>query len=179
MVREILGGQICYSVRWVAHWSGCTEDSRCLVRRKWLGRSIGTSWYCFGIEDTTASTFDDYARAVDNDQLLSFKDWCKINLRMSTIAVQESYFEIRFSYPGLCALLRGSWLWYVFKHSHNPTHYARWIPIHLPDMLVLHRTQPLVLEFRAGHFTIQTLSAYFPPLPPTRHISRITHISWK
>ena len=45
--------------------------------------------------------------------------------------------------------------------AHDHMHYARWIPIHLPDMLVLHRTQPLVLEFRAGHFTIQNIKRIF------------------
>lgn len=42
------------------------------------------------------------------------------------------------------------------------THYARWIPVHLRDMVNLHRTHPDVLEeFRAGMFTVQKTNRIF------------------
>ena len=46
------------------------------------------------------------------------------------------------------------------------TNYARWIPVHLRDMVALPKTHPDVYrEFNAGHFTVQKTERIFSSIP--------------
>ena len=51
-------------------------------------------------------------------------------------------------------------------HSLDHTHYARWIPVHLRDMIALPMKHPGVArEFRAGNFTVRKTKNVFSSIP--------------
>ena len=112
----------------------------------------------------------------------------KQNQSMSTIPVLEPCVGIRGSILTFVRSLREAdfdmyldTLWellpWFFALDH--THYARWIPVHLRDMMSLHRTHPDVLEeLRAGMFKVQKTNRTFSSIAiQTRHMTRIMHAS--
>ena len=116
--------------------------------------------------------YDDYARTVGNDQQLSFKEWCQ---RRTKECPQFQYWSLALELE-VCILtyvrslreadfdmyLDALWELLPWFFALDHTHYARWIPIHLRDMLGLHRTHPEVLkEFRAGMFMVQKTKRIF------------------
>ena len=116
--------------------------------------------------------YDDYARAADKDQQLSFKEWCQrrtkecpqfqywslaLALEVYILTFVRSLREADFD-----MYLDALWELLPWFFALDHTHYARWIPVHLRDMLSLHRTHPDVLEgFRAGMFTVQKTKRIF------------------
>lgn len=58
------------------------------------------------------------------------------------------------------------------------TNYARWIPVHLQDMMELPSKHPDVYrEFSAGHFTAKKTKRMFPAFPIDQaHVQNNTHI---
>jgi len=51
-------------------------------------------------------------------------------------------------------------------HAMDHTNYARWIPVHLRDMVTLPTAHPeIAREFEAGNFTIQKTSRQFSAIP--------------
>uniref|UniRef100_UPI00358E9808 uncharacterized protein n=1 Tax=Myxine glutinosa TaxID=7769 RepID=UPI00358E9808 len=51
-------------------------------------------------------------------------------------------------------------------HALDHTHYARWVPVHLRDMVALPMKHPDVArEFRAGNFTVQKTKKVFSSIP--------------
>jgi len=116
--------------------------------------------------------YDDYARAADKDQQLSFKEWCQ---RRTKECPQFQYWSLALALE-VCILtfvrslreadfdmyLDALWELLPWFFALDHTHYARWIPVHLRDMLGLHRTHHEVLEeFRAGMFTVQKTKRIF------------------
>ena len=110
--------------------------------------------------------YDAYARAADNDQELSFQEWCQ---RQTKERPQFQYWSLALALE-VCILtfvrslreadfdmyLDALWELLPWFFALDHTHYARWISVHLRDMLALHRLNPEVLEeFRAGMFTVQ------------------------
>ena len=116
--------------------------------------------------------YDDYAKAADKDQHLSFEEWCQRRIKQCP---QFQYWSLVLSLE-VCILnfvrslreadfdmyLNTLWELLPWFFALDHTHYARWIPVHLRDMVSLHRTHPDVLEeFRAGMFTVQKTSRIF------------------
>ena len=107
--------------------------------------------------------YDDYAREADKDHL-SFMEWCQkrtkehpqfqywsltLALEKSILAFVRSFREADFE-----MYLDALWDLLPWFFALDHTNYARWIPVHLRDMLDLHKTHPKLLEeFRAVHGT--------------------------
>ena len=54
----------------------------------------------------------------------------------------------------------------VWFHALDHTNYARWIPVHLRDMVELPTTHPEIAEeFRAGNFTVRKTNRPFSDIP--------------
>jgi len=116
--------------------------------------------------------YEEYSRAADKDEHLSFKEWCQnrtkvcpqfhywslvLELEVSILTFVRSLREADFD-----MYLDTLWELLPWFFALDHTHYARWIPVHLRDMMSLHRTHPDVLEeLRAGMFTVQKTNRTF------------------
>lgn len=57
------------------------------------------------------------------------------------------------------------------------THYARWIPVYLRDLVSLKECHPTIhAEFEKGNFTVKNLSGYSQLLLWIKPMSRIMHL---
>ena len=63
----------------------------------------------------------------------------------------------------------------VFSLDH--THYARWIPVHLHNLVSLKECHPTIYaEFEKGNFTVKNLSGHSQLLLLIKPMSRIMHM---
>ena len=106
------------------------------------------------------------------DAILSFETWCQKRLKVSRqfhfwhlvlsmeltiLSLVRAFREANFTLycQALCALM-------PFIFANNNVNYARWLPVHLKDMLSLEHKHPNVFqEFQSGKFVVFTSSRTF------------------
>lgn len=109
--------------------------------------------------------YNDYVKEAKND-ILTFSEWCEkmtkehpqfqywsltLELEKSIMTFVHSLREADFE-----MYLDALWGLLPWFFALDHTHYARWLPVHLRDMLNLHKMHPKVLEeFRLGMFTVE------------------------
>jgi len=121
--------------------------------------------------------YDHYLELSDErDEELEFDDWCQ---QRAKTCPQFDYWatvlQVELTVLVYVRSLRqGSFQMYLdaltelatWFHAMDHTNYARWIPVHLRDMVTLPTAHPEVArEFEAGNFTIQKTSQQFSAIP--------------
>ena len=110
------------------------------------------------------------------DEELEFDDWCQ---QQAKTCPQFDYWAtvLQLELAVLVyvrSLRQGSFQMYLdawtdlatWFHAMDHTNYARWIPVHLRDMVTLPTAHPeIAREFDAGNFTIQKTSRQFSTIP--------------
>ncbi|KAJ8353458.1 hypothetical protein SKAU_G00210250 [Synaphobranchus kaupii] len=106
------------------------------------------------------------------DRVLSFEDWCErykqqspqfqfwdlvLSMELVIFSLIRAFREANFTL--YCQAL-SELIPYFF--ANNNVNYARWLPVHLRDMLTLHQIHPeLALEFHNGRFVVHKSSWEF------------------
>ncbi|KAJ8364285.1 hypothetical protein SKAU_G00131160 [Synaphobranchus kaupii] len=106
------------------------------------------------------------------DRVLSFEDWCErykqqspqfqfwdlvLSIELVIFSLIRAFREANFTL--YCQAL-SELIPYFF--ANNNVNYARWLPVHLRDMLTLHQIRPeLALEFHNGKFVVHKSSREF------------------
>ena len=106
------------------------------------------------------------------DAILSFETWCQkclkesplfhfwhlvLSMESTILSLVRAFREANFTLycQALCALI-------PFFFANNNVNYARWLPVHLKDMLSLERKHPDVFqEFQFGKFVVFKASCTF------------------
>ena len=103
-----------------------------------------------------------------------FQYWTTVlALELSTLIYVRSLREANFSMY-LDALTELVPWFFALDH----TNYARWIPVHLRDMVELANKHPDVFtEFSNGHFIVQKSKRMFSAIPLDQHMSRTRRMS--
>jgi len=113
-----------------------------------------------------------------NDQtevVLNIKDWCErrksespqfqfwnllLTMELTILYLVRSFREADFTLyrQSLCELM-------PFFFANNNVNYARWLPIHLRDMMLLEEAHPqLAAEFHSGKFVVHKSNREFSAL---------------
>ena len=117
----------------------------------------------------------EYHCAEENEGALNFDDWCEksreespqfqfwelvLSMELVVFSLVRSFRESNFELyrQALSALI-------PFFFAHNNVNYARWLPIHLRDMVSLEQTHPQVFhEFQLGKFVVHKTHREFSGL---------------
>lgn len=110
-----------------------------------------------------------------NEDILGFEEWCQnksqqnvqfqfwylvLSMQLTIFMLIRSFCEANFSL--YCQALR-ELIPYFF--ANNNTHYARWLPVHLRDMMTLENKHPaLAQEFMMGNFVVHKTKRDFSSL---------------
>ena len=113
-----------------------------------------------------------------NDQtetVLNIKDWCErrksespqfqfwnlvLTMELKILSLVRSFREVDFTlyHQSLCELM-------PFFFANNNVNYARWLPIHLRDVMLLEEAYPqLAAEFHSGKFVVHKSNREFSAL---------------
>ena len=120
------------------------------------------------------TAYTDYCaeKANNNEQALEFEEWCDLRRQQSpqfhfwhmVLSMELVIFLLIRSFREANFVLYCQALHELIPYffSNNNTNYARWLPIHLRDMLTLESSHPeLHKEFKAGNFVVHKTSRQF------------------
>ena len=183
LAKHIWRREVCGSDGWTTHRNGATECPWRLVRWKWLGSHYGCC-KCYHRRESDAlqsgplfclqhQAFTAFKEGLEADNLEGkpFDEWCA---DMETSHPQFLYWsktqklEILFL-QFMQAKRDGNFLMYLealgsivpWMFAMDHFHYARWLSVHVRDLIQQRECPKVWNEFLKGHFVTQKTSRKF------------------